>query len=37
MTGKCIFDLFPVIGAFVKVSGICKTALIVCLNHLDQL
>lgn len=37
MTGKWVFDLFAVISAFVNLSGICKTAVAVYLNHLDQL
>lgn len=37
MTGKCIFDLFPVVSVFVNLSGIRKTAVVVYLNHLDQL
>lgn len=37
MTRKLVFDLFAVISAFVNLPGIHKTAVVVYLNHLDQL
>lgn len=37
MTRKWVFDLYAVISAFVNLSGICENAVVVYLDHLDQL
>lgn len=37
MTIKWIFDLYAVISAFVNLSGICENAVVVYLDHFDQL